>query len=98
MRYKTEGCSEEQLNLMLPPTENVEDILVHVKYLNHICMNWKYAKSLVVNFSIADDLKEQEITFSCLSMLIRLSELTIKAVKIILKNFCCASPFSTTLY
>lgn len=63
---------------MLPPTENVEDILVNVKYLNHIYMNWKYVKSLVVNFNIADDLKEQEITFSCLSMLIRLSELTIK--------------------
>lgn len=93
VRYKTEGCSEEQLNLMLPPAENVEDILVNVKYLNHICMNWKHVKNLVVDFSIADDLKEEEITFSCLSMLIRLTELTIKGSEDYFKKLLLCKSF-----
>ena len=93
VRYKTEGCSEEQLNLMLPPTENFEDILVNVKYLNHICMNWKHVKSLVVDFSIADDLKEEEITFSCLSMLIRLTELTTKGSEDYFKKLLLCKSF-----
>ena len=78
MRFNTEGCCEEQFNLVLLPTENVDDILVNVKYLNHICMKWKHVKKLVINFTYTAKLRVEEIDFSHLSMLTRLTELTIK--------------------
>lgn len=50
-------------------------------------------KSLVVDFSIADDLKEEEITFSCLSMLIRLTELTTKGSEDYFKKLLLCKSF-----
>ena len=77
-RYNFEGCSEEQLNLILPHTEEIKEILVNIKRLNYVCMKWRHVNKLIVNFVLQDNLKEEDIDFSYLSMLSKLRELTIK--------------------
>lgn len=44
VRFNLEDCDENNFKLILPYMEKVEEILVQVKDLNHICTNFKHIK------------------------------------------------------
>ena len=78
VRFNLEDCDENNFKLILPYMEKVEEILVQVKDLNHICTNFKHIRKLMVKYIYADELNVEEINFSCLSMLLKLAELSIE--------------------
>ena len=78
LRFNTEGCYEERIGWILPYIENVRDIVVNIKYLKQACRDVRYIKILVINYIYTDDLKNDDIDFSCLSIVKYLDNLSIK--------------------
>ena len=76
--FNTEGCLEERLEWILPYVENVQQIIVNVRYLKQACTELNYVKHMVVNYIYTDNLKYSDIDFSCLSSAERLNQLSIK--------------------
>lgn len=78
VRFNLEDCDENYFNLIVPHVEKVEEILVQVKDLNHICTNFKHIRKLMIKYIYVAELNMEEIDFSCLSMLLELAELSIE--------------------
>ena len=78
VRFNLEDCDKNYFKLIAPYVEKVEQVLVQVKDLNHICSNFKHIKKLMIKYIHADELNTEEIDFSCLSMLLKLTELSIE--------------------
>lgn len=78
LRFNTEGCFEERLEWILPYVQNVKDILVNIKDLKSACTAVKHMKHLFISYIYTDDLRLDDIDFSCLSAAKELDQLSIK--------------------
>ena len=78
VRFSTEGCFEERLRWILPYVKNIKDILVNIRYLKQVRTEFKYIKHLAISYIYTDDLKNDDINFSCLSMAKELDHLSIE--------------------
>ena len=78
VRFNTEGCFEERLGWILPYVENIKDILVNIRYLKQACTKVKYIKHLIISYINTDGLTNDDIDFSCLSIVKELDQLSIK--------------------
>lgn len=92
LRFNTEGCFEERLEWILPYVKNVKDVLVNIKYLRPACTEVKCMKHLFISYVYTNELKDNDIDFSCLSAAKELEQLSIKGSIESFEKLCLYQP------